>query len=109
MDSHLFSPRKRDCVAIVISRRSREIFSSYAAENTRSLAALGMTNLRRFRIATQSQNAGMKEWRLWLNAFLGCGSAALDHRGYPTGHEWQDPESRLVKGARASFALWRQV
>ena len=43
-----------DCVAIVISRRSREIFSSYVAENARSLAMLGMTDAGHFRIATQS-------------------------------------------------------
>jgi hypothetical protein len=44
----------RDCVATVISTRSGEIFSSYVAENARSLTPFEMTNSELSCIATQS-------------------------------------------------------
>src|SRR5919106_2231310 len=43
-----------DCVAIVISSKRREIFSSHVTENARSLAPLEMTSMGHSCIATQS-------------------------------------------------------
>jgi len=60
----LAPPPRRDCVATVISRRSREILFLHLAENARFLAGARNGNndkVGAFRIATQSRREGGPE------------------------------------------------
>jgi protein SCO1/2 len=96
--ARLSFPPMRDCVAIVISSPRREILSSHAAENARSLAPLDMTSTGRSCITTPLSvaAAGLK---LSLRIFFAMGflSAPLlqAHDGRPAALQSVDLEQKL--------------